>query len=106
MKKQLFIFLFLIYSFSPFARQPNSGKSINEQRGSLSGKYFTEGNLSIPVSSSETTLISLDGRWQFKQGKYIKGEQLTDSVMLPGTMDTNRRGDPKQISTENVKELT
>jgi Glycosyl hydrolases family 2, sugar binding domain/Glycosyl hydrolases family 2, TIM barrel domain/Glycosyl hydrolases family 2 len=106
MKKQLFIFLFLIYSSSQFARQPNTGKLGNEQRGSLSGKYSTEGNLSFPASSSETTLISLDGRWQFKQGEYIKGEQLADSVMLPGSMDTNRKGDPKQVSTENIKELT
>jgi hypothetical protein len=105
-EKTTIYFLFLIYSSSPFARQPNTEKSGNEQRGSLLGKYYADRNLSIPVLSSETTLISLDGRWQFKQGEYIQGEQLTDSVMLPGTMDANRKGDQKQVSPDNIRELT
>jgi len=106
MKKQLFIFLFLIFSSFSFARQTMTGKTSFEQNGYLPERYHTKADLSIPSSSSETTLISLEGRWKFKQGGYIKGEELTDSVLLPGSMDTNRKGDPKQVSKDNLKELT
>jgi len=42
--------------------------------------------------SNEPLLISLEGQWKFKEGEYIEGEEITDLVILPGTMDTNRKG--------------
>jgi beta-galactosidase/beta-glucuronidase len=88
MSKQIILFLFLISSSSQFACQPIFGNSGN------------------PESSSKKTIISLDGQWLFKQGEYVQGEQLIDSVILPGTMDTNKKGNSKQISMEDVKDLT
>jgi hypothetical protein len=47
--------------------------------------------------------LSLDGWWKLKQGEYVKNEQISDSVKLPGTMDTNNKRNPKEISfTEEI----
>ncbi len=43
-------------------------------------------------------VISLDGRWEFRQGEYVQNEQFADSVTLPGTMDTNGKGNPVEES--------
>ncbi len=55
------------------------------------------------VSSSPADFISLAGWWKFKQGEYVRDGQFIDSVKLPGTMDTNGKGNPVEESfTDDV----
>ena len=79
MKKQRIILLTLLLGIFQFAYQAPIEKKANTEPG---------------LSDS----ISLDGWWKFKQGEYTAGDQIADSVKLPGTMDTNHKGDPVEIS--------
>lgn len=47
--------------------------------------------------------IDLSGRWQLaldRDGTFTTADAMTDSIMLPGTTDTNRRGDRLADTTE------
>ncbi|MET9730156.1 carbohydrate-binding protein [Streptomyces sp. NPDC006458] len=53
--------------------------------------------------------LSLAGRWDFKQGAYAAGDasrQLGDSVILPGTMNSNKKGTPAPAESATLDRLT
>lgn len=56
--------------------------------------------------SAQTDIISLEGEWQFKADPADKGlsemwynRSMEDKVMLPGSMNTNGKGDPVTVNT-------
>ncbi|MHA4779022.1 carbohydrate-binding protein [Streptomyces sp. MSC1_001] len=53
--------------------------------------------------------LSLAGRWGFKQGAYAAGDAsgpLSDSVILPGTMNSNKKGTPAPAGSATLDRLT
>ena len=44
------------------------------------------------ISSTDESVCSLSGEWNLALSAYSDGMQLTDSVNLPGTLDTNMKG--------------
>lgn len=52
----------------------------------------------LTAAASDT--IDLSGRWQLaldRDGTFTAAYAMTDSILLPGTTDTNRRGDRRQF---------
>lgn len=55
------------------------------------------------LTAGAQTEINLSGRWQLaldRDGTFSPADAMTDSIMLPGTTDTNRRGDRLADTTE------
>lgn len=55
------------------------------------------------LTAGAQTEINLSGRWQLaldRDGTFTTADAMTDSIMLPGTTDTNRRGDRLAYTTE------
>ncbi|MEV4937405.1 carbohydrate-binding protein [Streptomyces zaomyceticus] len=53
--------------------------------------------------------LSLAGRWEFKAGAYEAGDEtgpLGDSVVLPGTMNSNKKGRPAPADSATLDRLT
>ena len=52
--------------------------------------------LNAAADEKTTERIDLSGTWQFaldRQGLVKPGDDMTDTVRLPGTTDTNKKGD-------------
>ena len=57
------------------------------------------------TASSQSKRINLNGTWQFALDRHhtVKpGDKLEDTVTLPGTTDTNRKGDAVETSDETT----
>lgn len=55
------------------------------------------------LTAGAQTEINLSGRWQLaldRDGTFSPADAMTDSILLPGTTDTNRRGDRLADTTE------
>lgn len=55
------------------------------------------------LTAAASNTIDLSGHWQLaldRDGTFTTADAMTDSIMLPGTTDTNRRGDRLADTTE------
>ncbi len=56
------------------------------------------------LENAQLQVVDLSGSWKMKLSAYTEGMEYSDTVQLPGTLDTNRKGtpnsfqDPKRLS--------
>ena len=62
--------------------------------------------LAANAQNSFRPRMSIDGQWEFvldSQGDITAASPMTETVMLPGTTDTNQKGNAPQTTTETTR---